>query len=222
MGWSALGVCREFREGLAFVAGNRILMAVTIMAVIAMLGAGAMNALDIFFVRQNLHAPLSLYGALSAGFGAGFLVGAALAPVVIARLGLLRAFWASALVVSLLLIGYARADSFVSGLTLSFVVALPLAALNVAAQPIILRVTPPALIGRVESVLNPAISLATMASIALAGIVDSTLLHGFHAQVLGLTFGPVDTMFTASGLIVLIGAIYAWLALRKVQLPASA
>ncbi|HZU13684.1 MAG TPA: MFS transporter [Chloroflexota bacterium] len=213
------GYAAELREGLSFLSGNRILVVVTVTAVIAMLGGGAINALDVFFVRQNLHASLSLYGLLGAGFGAGLLLGAILAPLVIERVGLLRSFWGAALAAGCVVIVYARADSFVWGLVLGFVAALPIAVLSVAVQPIVLRVTPNQMMGRVQAVLNPAISLATILSIGLAGIIDSTLLHGFHAHLLGLTFGPVDTIFTAGGILFLAGALYASLALRGVQMP---
>jgi hypothetical protein len=51
---------------------------------IVMLGAGALNALDIFFVIHNLNASPNLYGFLNAGMGIGVLAGAILA-------GMLRA-----------------------------------------------------------------------------------------------------------------------------------
>jgi hypothetical protein len=37
----------------------------------------------------------------------------------------------------------------------------------------------------------------------------------FHASVLGIAFGPVDTMFTGLGLLSVIGGIYARLSLRS-------
>ena len=38
-----------------------------------------------------------------------------------------------------------------------------------------------------------------------AGALVSTVLRDFHASVLGIAFGPVDTIFTGMGLLAVIG-----------------
>ena len=60
-----------------------------------MLGASALNALDIFFVLRNLHAPVNLYGFLETAQGAGAIAGAVLAGMLAQRLGLVRVFTSS-------------------------------------------------------------------------------------------------------------------------------
>lgn len=213
---------RELREGIRFLAGSPVLRTVLIVATILMLGAGALNALDVFFVRQNLHAPLSLYGLLDACFGAGLLIGAIGAGTwLIGRLGMLRTFWTSTIAASAVILLYARMTSFAPAAAFLFIAAMPVAALNVTLQPILLTTTPRELVGRVGSVLQPAISLASIISMALAGVVASTLLHGFHGYIAGVHFGPIDTVFTIGGLLCLSGGIYAWLALRAISLPSS-
>ena len=69
-------VIRELLVGFRFVATTRVLLVVTFLALIAMLGAGALNALDIIFVSRNLHASTALYGPLTAAGGLGALIGA--------------------------------------------------------------------------------------------------------------------------------------------------
>ncbi|HZS93735.1 MAG TPA: MFS transporter [Chloroflexota bacterium] len=214
------GFLAEFRKGISFYLRNRILVVITVTVMIAQFGAGAINALDIFFVRRNLHAPFSLYGALEAAFGVGFLAGSIATPFLVRRLGLLRAFWLGAAVTALLIIGYARANSFWSGVIILFFAATPLATVNAAVGPIVMRITPPTLMGRVIGVLQPAISLSSILSIALAGILVS-VLNGFHADVAGISFGPIDTVFVASGVVVLAAAAYAGIALRHAELPES-
>jgi hypothetical protein len=49
------------------------------------------------------------------------------------------------------------------------------------------------------------------------GVATSHLY--FHATVLGFTFGSVDTIFTATGLLVVLGALYAMVNLRIVYGP---
>ena len=43
----------------------------------------------------------------------------------------------------------------------------------------------------------------------LAGFLASSVLLHVHAQALGLTFGPIDTIFTGGAALALIGALYA-------------
>jgi hypothetical protein len=68
-------------------------------------------------------------------------------------------------------------------------------------------------------VINPLGRLAALVSIALAGALVSTVLRGFHAQLLGIRFGPVDTIFSGMGLLALAGGLYARLSLRGVRIP---
>jgi hypothetical protein len=54
------------------------------------------------------------------------------------------------------------------------------------------------MMGRVMSVFNPLQQVANIGSLAAAGFLAGTVLHGFHANVGGITFGPIDTIFAAS------------------------
>lgn len=213
---------RELRDGLRLFTRNRVLTTILIVGIVIMLGAGAINALDVFFVRQNLHASASLYGVLGGSLGLGLLIGTVAAGWLSRRLGAARVFWMSVLLTSLGILVYARLTDIVSATVVLFLTGMPMAALNVAVMPLMLQVTPREFLGRVSSVLNPAIGLATMLSIVIAGWLDSTLLHGLHFALVGFTFGPVDTIFTAAGLLALASGIYAFFGLRTVPRPQDA
>jgi MFS family permease len=211
----------ELRAGIDFFFGNRVLVTLLVALSIAMLGAGALNALDVFFVTQNLHTDAHLYGVVGAAQAVGILIGAAVAGTLAVRAGLGRTIWASLIAVGITLLVWARMTSFVPALGVLFVGGIAQAALNVAAAPLLLRVTPKALIGRATAVVNPVITLASLISIALAGYLDSTVLAGFHATIYGLTFGPVDTIFAVAGVLVLLGGLYAMVMLRGVDAPST-
>jgi uncharacterized membrane protein required for colicin V production len=70
------------------------------------------------------------------------------------------------------------------------------------------------LVGRVFAVLMPGLTLTGMISMVLAGYLDSTVLHGFRAQVLGMQFGPVDTIFTVSAVLMMLAGLFAMVTLR--------
>jgi hypothetical protein len=76
-----------------------------------------------------------------------------------------------------------------------------------------LQVTPGELVGRIVSVMGPVTSAAEMISVLLAGFLGSTILKDFHKQVAGVAFGPYDTVLTITGILALLGGIYAALRL---------
>lgn len=61
-------------------------------------------------------------------------------------------------------------------------------------------------------------SLAAMLSALVAGHLDSTVRRGFQATLLGLAIGPIDTIYTVSGLLALAAGLYAARQWREVRL----
>ncbi|MDQ2715551.1 MAG: MFS transporter [Chloroflexota bacterium] len=209
---------REFLEGLRFYAGNRVLMTILVTGVIVLLGAGAFNALNIFFVTQNLHASPSIYGVLGSAAGCGAIVGAVFATAFAQRLGVVRVFWISVLAVGVVVLLFARTTSVIPALVLAFLMGFTNTPINVTLMPLVLHVTPKGLVGRVVAVLSPMMSAASTLSIALAGYLASTVLHTFHTNIFGIAFGPVDTIFTCAGLLAVLAGFYAMVSLRGIRL----
>ena len=204
---------REFMAGLRFTVQNRVILTLIVTAGVIMLGASALNALDIFFVLRNLHAPVNLYGFLETAQGTGAIVGAVLAGMLAQRLGLVRVFTGSLLIVGVSVLVYSRLTSFIPALIIIFCAGVFLAALNVVVGPLILRVTPRAYVGRVVAALNPTSAVMQVLGIVLAGSLASNILLHLHTQFLGMTFGPVDTIFTGGAVLILMGGVYALLRL---------
>ena len=108
------------------------------------------------------------------------------------------------------IIGYTRSTTLWVAFVVLFLTGVPIAAVNSVVGPIILRVTPRSnLIGRVVSVLNPALQVTSMLSIGLAGWLASTLLHGWSGRLLGLHLRTYDTIYGVGGLLVVAGGIWA-------------
>jgi MFS family permease len=214
------GFLRELVAGLRFSAQNRVILTLLITVSIIMLGGSALNALDIFFVRNNLHAPINLYGFLATAQGMGAILGAVLASIFAQRVGLVRTLTCSLALVSILILAYARMSSFVPALIVIFLGGFFLSLVNVPVGPLLLRVTPRAYVGRVTATINPTSALVQVLGTTLAGFLASSVLVNFHAQALGMTFGPIDTIFAGSGVLAVIGAIYALLRLGFTDPPA--
>jgi hypothetical protein len=115
----------------------------------------------------------------------------------------------------------ARMTMFFPALVVIAILGVAEAAMNVGLSPLVLHLVPQELLGRVASLVNPLIVLAGLVGTALAGYLDSQVLSGFRAQLLGQTFHAIDTIYVAAGVVVLLGGIYATITLRTVDLRAS-
>jgi MFS family permease len=206
---------REFLAGLRFFFRSQVTTTILIAGMIVLFGAGAINALDIFFATQNLHASIPEYGVLSGAAGVGLLLGSILAAIFAGRIGYGRVVWLSLIMMGALMLVYARLTSLWPAVAVVALIGIPNAALNVAISPLLLLVTPRALVGRMVAILTPAINVASLAGMGLAGYLASVTLVDFREEALGFTFGPVDTIFMAGGLIALLGGVYCALRLRS-------
>jgi MFS family permease len=202
-------VRKEFAAGLRFFAGSRFLVALLVIAVICQSGTGALNALNVFFVTGNLHAPARMYGYLGTALGVGGIVGALAAGRVVRWVGARAAVWAGLFAGGALIVAYSRQTVFLAGLILLFAISIPVTLLNTAMSPLMLAAAPREYMGRVMAVLGPAVQLASMLSVVLAGWLASSALRTVHGSFAGMRFGPIDTIFAASGLLVLVAGGYA-------------
>lgn len=205
----------EFREGWAFCIHNKVLRTTTIALVVSLLGIGSVNALIVFFVEQNLHQPASYYSVLALALGIGTAVGAILASLGAQRLGLTRTLWLTLLGMAVTFFIFARLTNFLLALVVIFFLGLLIAAFNVALMPLVLKIVPRELVGRIAAMVNLLQSLTLMCSVFVAGVLDSTVLAHFHLSFLGIAFGPVDTIFTGVAGLVLIAGLYMLVNLAK-------
>jgi MFS family permease len=202
-------VFRELGAGLRFYFGNRVLVTLLVAGMLTLVGFGTLNTLDLFFVTQNLHAAPGLYGILTSVQGAGLLVGAIFAAAFAQRLGVGRVLGGALVAWGLLILVYARLTSIGPALVVMALTGFLLSTAQVAETPLFLHVTPHEFLGRAFSIFAPAISAGELIGIALSGYLDSTVLQHFHARVLGVALGPVDTIFTIVGLAILLAGLYA-------------
>src|SRR5579883_1150377 len=209
----------EFATGWGFYSRNRVLMTLLILVVIAVFNGGTINALLIFFLLQNLHGSPILYGPLGLAVGLGGLVGAAGAAWLARRLGLIRSQFIALLLMGAAFLAFSRMTRFLPAVILLACFSIPQVVFFVTIGPLLLRVTPEELIGRVYAVLGPARNLALLIGTALAGELASSVFQQVHIQIGGVTFGPIDTIFLGVGILYWAAALYALLALGLAEPP---
>ena len=208
---------REFLDGLGYVIHHTVLRTILVAEVLTWLGFGALQSLGYFFITSNLHAPASDYGLFGADFGVGAIVGALLVTFFGQRIGLARLLWIALVTSGLFVIIMSHLTSFYLALGAAFLFGVSTTAIIVTAGPLALHGTSREYVGRVMAVINPLGRLAALISVVLAGYFASTVLHGFHTSLLGISFGPVDTVFTGMGLLAVAGGIYARISLRDMN-----
>jgi MFS family permease len=208
-------VKEEFLDGLLVVRDSRVLRTLLLTGFVLMLGYGAVNALSIFFLQENLHASPHLFGVLAAAQGMGVIAGAIAAGIFAERIGIERLLWGASLLFGSAILAYSRLTSFGPGLVVSLLIGVAFAALEVAEAPLILRAAPRGYVGRVSAILVPAYAAGAALSALVAGWLASTVLRNLHTSVLGVTIGPCDALFGVAGSLAIIAGLYAMVNLRN-------
>lgn len=216
------GVLRDFVSGLRFIAKQRVLRALLVSIFMVVSGAGALNALGVFFFQSNLHAPVRLYGFVAASVAVGALAGAALTAILASRIDPPRLFSGSVIALGLAIVVYSRMTALLPALLVALLVGFPEVAVNIAVTPILPAVTPAELVGRVSATLMPTSILAQIGSVALSGYFASTLLRDLHAQVLGVQVGTYDAIFGVASLLIVASGVYATVSMRRRTVAPSA
>ena len=194
-------ILRELLAGLRFVVHTRALLVVVFLILIAMLGGGALNALDIIFVSQRLQVSSSLYGPLVAIGGLGTLLGAIGAGFLSKKVTPRHILAGSVFLLGLGLVIYAFQTQYILAVVVMFITGIPQGGIDVGFAPILLGTTPRSLIGRVESVIDTAMFGVSLISIALAGYLGQ--------------FIPVYIIYAIGGAFIALAGLFGWFALPK-------
>lgn len=192
---------QDFRAGVRFAAGSRSILTLGAGAAVVAISMGTVNALAVFFVRVNLHAPASCLGIVAAAIGAGMIAGALLAGRAAATAGTVRVYWLSLLGCGLSLLAFSRTRALPFAIGAAVPMGLFVGMFTSMFTPLLLKLTPQAMIGRVSAVISSVQVLAGIAGIAGAGLVAGTVMPGVHAVIAGVTLGPYDAIYLLAGLL---------------------
>lgn len=80
-----------------------------------------------------------------------------------------------------------------------------------------MRVIPQHLIGRVMSVFNLIQQIANIGSTAAAGLLVGSVLRNLHGHIAGMAFGPVNTIFGISGLLIVAAGLVIAFQLHQLE-----
>lgn len=207
----------EFWAGFRFYFGNRVLVTLLVSIIIAITGASALNTLDVFFATQNLHATTAMYGFIGGVFGVGSILGAVAMGAFAQRIGLARTLWLSMFAFGLLVMALSRVTNYDIALGAFLVCGALNAGLNVAAMPMMMRETPPDMMGRMMSIFQPIMNLAILVATGIIGYLAGVTLRGFSATWQGMAFSAVDTIWLAGGALMALSGVVILVGLRGVD-----
>jgi MFS family permease len=143
------------------------------------------------------------------------ILGSLASGAVVKRLGIRQSTWLPLLLAGLLLFLYARQTRFWSALAVVVLVAAVAGIVNTVFSPALMKAAPKEYLGRVVQVFNPAMSIASMFSLAVSGWLASTVLLNYHGTFAGMHMGRIDLIFTAGAAMITLGGLYGGLCLPR-------
>jgi MFS family permease len=198
---SAREVFVDLKDGLQYLFGQQLLAGAVMTFAVTMLGLGAVNVLFVPFLVNLLEVRTEALGIVEAAQVAGMIVGSGLVAALAARLkpaliivvgvglvGLLIAFIGAAVTLWMVLVGL-------------FFVGLFITPVQAAASTLLQAHVSADKRGRVSSVMNTVITLASVISMALAGVLGDTI--------------GVRQVFYLAGLVAIVAAFVAAALMRE-------
>ena len=204
----------ELRDGARYLFSQSILRTLFVSSMFQLFGGGLVNALNLFFLLNVLHAPLAFYGLTATTTAIGALIGSSLAVLFIRRLNLIHIYIVGLMATSSGLLIYSRMTNFTLVLVLTGAFGIFQGIVSVPLGPLIMRQTPEYLLGRIIALLAPWQTIFLSLGTATAGIL-TTIFREFHMDLGPLHFGPIDSVITLGALLNFIGALYAFFNLRQ-------
>jgi DHA3 family tetracycline resistance protein-like MFS transporter len=190
---AAAPILRQVREGISFVAATRWLwMALVALTFINLSYGGQIGVMNPLFVRDTLHAGAATFGAVTAAFGVGRIVGGFVLPQLrIARPGVAMYVFEAIAGLATLAIGLiVWLPATLVGMAL---MGLALSSSDTLFETMIQRNVPRELLGRVTSVnffvgslFVPLSPLVAAALVDLAGPAATFVIAGVWAAAIAL------------------------------------
>ncbi|MCH7232156.1 MFS transporter [Glycomyces sp. L485] len=209
------GFWNELKEGFAFFVTMRPLVILILGTCVYMFGIGALNVLEVFFVTDNLATNASWLGTITAAAGAGTIVGALLTGRVSGRLGEAKVFSWGLVAIGLLVLLYSRQTALIPALVVLMLAAVPLGMVSTILGPLVLKIVPDHLLGRVNSIMNPLTYTTSITAMAVTGVLAGTVLADFDTTVAGVRFTTVDTVYGVAALFMIAAGAVVFRPLRN-------
>ena len=198
------GRLSELTAGLRVLRNDTIMCTLLAILVVSVLGFGALNVVEVFFITEELGAGSTAYGVLGLVYGAGNLLGAQLFP----RLNIPRSRLPVSVVVSELVIAaglmcFAFSRDVRLAALLLLVAGIGNGVINMVFGLLFAYRVPDDVRGRFGSAFGSIITVSSLTSMAAAGLIGTSV--------------AASTVIAAGGFLALCAGLIGWPILHRAQ-----
>lgn len=198
---SAKNVITDFKQGSLYIVKEKVIRNIMISYLIAMLGAGAINVLEVFFIRENFGLSEDKLGIFLSLNGVGLVIGSMFFGFLNKFLETKKVIIFGFFLMSTSLIIYSQLTWVIPAFFVICLIGVGNGLLNVGTTSFIISYTPDDLLGRVISTLQSGAYSFSLISMGISGV----LANLFETSYIFLGFS----------LLMLIGSFFSITIIKK-------
>nr|BBH88093.1 MFS transporter [Thermosporothrix sp. COM3] len=192
-------IYQDLQAGLRFILKTRTILIICIVTCVGLLGMGAIQPLNIIFLTKHLHMNSEFAGIVSSVLSIGMLTGLTGGGFIAKWLTPRYIFAGSVALLGICIAIYSLQTNFQIAMVVNFIMGIQQGGLQLGYLSLLIGTTPPAMIGRIQSVIQMCVASMGLISAALAGYLGQFL--------------PANVIFIGCGALVGSAGLLAWLLL---------
>lgn len=210
-------VLTELREGLRFIQGRLQLRTILLTESLFSFGWGIVSVLAFFYITQNIHVPMSLFGFFSAVPAIGGILGTLLVDRAAGKFGATSVYARALLFAGVMVVVSTVPNQAIIDLVGFTLIGIATMQAEVLVGPLVLLATPEQMVGRVFSTLGTVTTLSSFLATFLSGYVSSTLLQGVIVHLPTGELNAINLLHIGAGVLIFVGGLHASRQFRKRQ-----
>jgi MFS family permease len=209
-------VFNDLREGLQYIEEHMLLRTLIRAEILLAFGLGIYNTMGFFFITQNLHVPVSLYGFFVGVPSLGGILGTWMVVRSAAHMGQPRAYYRARILAGIAMVFTALQSQPLIALVGMLLNNMAHSLTEALVSPLILNATPEKMAGRVFSAFGTTTTISGLLGTFLSGYLSSTLLHPIDIQFSVIHLNATSIVNSCAGVALIGGGLYAYRSLRKI------
>jgi MFS family permease len=210
-------VLTELCEGLRLIGGQLQLRTLLLTQCLYSFGWGIVEVMAFFYITQNIHVPMSLFGLFSAVPAIGGILGTLLVDRAAAKRGATSVYARALLFAGVMVVVSTVPNQAIIDLVGFTLIGIATMQAEVLVGPLVLLATPLPLVGRVFSTLFTVTTLSSLLATFLSGYVSSTLLQGVVVHLPTGELNAINLLHIGAGVLIFVGGLHASRQFRKRQ-----
>lgn len=210
-------VLTELREGLRFIGGQLQLRTLLLTESLFSFGWGIVSVLAFFYITQNIHVPMSLFGLFSAVPAIGGILGTLLVDRAAGKFGATSVYARALLFAGVMVVVSTVPNQAIIDLVGFTLIGIATMQAEVLVGPLVLLATPEQMVGRVFSTLGTVTTLSSFLATFLSGYVSSTLLQGVIVHLPTGELNAINLLHIGAGVLIFVGGLHASRQFRRLR-----